>query len=356
MDPRIQNVLEHAILAPSGDNCQPWKITVEGMRVDLFNDPERDNSLYNLQQRASLIAHGAFLENLSLAAPTVGLTCRIELFPDPGQADRIARVHFAEGETTVPPLFEAISRRQTNRERYQPVKISDSQVAAWQNLADPSGPAVWICHQRQQIDDLAASLSWNDRLVFEVFDLHRFLFEQVRWSDAEAGRTGDGLDLKTLGLNRLDRWSFRFLQHWQLVAVLNKLGFAKIIQMKARQNLKSASAVAMLTIPETLPIHYVAGGRLWQRLLLQAASEGLTAQPVAGLACLLQAERDGLLRDNLDEAQRRQLAEIRGTLADYHGAAEDAAILGLFRIGKARPVTRALRRPFNSFLTSRRCE
>ena len=71
MDPRIKTVLEYAIMAPSGDNCQPWKFSVEEMHVKLFNDPDRDHSLYNLDQRASLVAHGAFLENLRLAALSV---------------------------------------------------------------------------------------------------------------------------------------------------------------------------------------------------------------------------------------------------------------------------------------------
>ena len=134
MDPRIKTVLEYAIMAPSGDNCQPWRFAVDGLRVDLFNDPDQDRSLYNLKQRASLIAHGAFLENIRLSAPSVGLQSRIELLLEPDNEEQIATIYFSEGKIEQTDLFKAIPQRHTNREKYLPVKISDTQIKQWQEL------------------------------------------------------------------------------------------------------------------------------------------------------------------------------------------------------------------------------
>jgi hypothetical protein len=350
MDSRIKTVLEYAVMAPSGDNCQPWKFTVDGLNVDLFNNPDQDRSLYNLKQRASLIAHGALLENIRLAAPSVGLQSQAALLPDPANQKQIASIRFTECKTEQTAHFKAIPQRQTNREKYQPVKISDSQVRQWQSLPDGPGQKITVAHQPSQINHLAKRLSLNDRLVFEIPALHRFLFEQLRWTDEEAQRTGDGLDIKTLGLNAMDRVSFRLLKHWGLVAACNRAGFTSIVQMKARQLIKSSSAVAIVTIPGAQALDYIEGGTLWQRLLLQLSSEGLTAQPIAGLACLMQGAQEGLLGDAVTEIQRACLLNTRKELLTYVGGNDSNVILAMFRIGQGPAVTRALRRPLRSFL------
>ncbi|MBW2187937.1 MAG: hypothetical protein JRG71_16690 [Deltaproteobacteria bacterium] len=221
MDLRLKSVLQHAIMAPSGDNCQPWKFSVKPLQIDL----------YNLKQRASLIAHGALLENIRITAPTVGLHSTFELFPDPDNSHHIASINFAECATEASSSqFLAIAERQTNREKYIPVTISDSQIKSWQDLAERDGEKIWLSCQKKQIADLSRLLSLNDRLVFEVPELHRFLFEQIRWSDSDAVTTGDGLDIKTLGLNAIDKVAFRFLKHHGLVVALKKVGFSRIIQ------------------------------------------------------------------------------------------------------------------------------
>ena len=81
MNERIRKILEAAIQAPSGDNCQPWRFAVSSNRIDLYDDPAADTSYYNFQQRASLVAHGALLENIALVAPTVGFKVVFNLFP-----------------------------------------------------------------------------------------------------------------------------------------------------------------------------------------------------------------------------------------------------------------------------------
>ena len=350
MDPRIQTILQHAVLAPSGDNCQPWKFVVNGLQVELHNDPSRDTSLYNLNQRASLIAHGALLENVRIAGPAVGLLPSFQLFPEPDNPQHIASIRFAEGPTETSPLYTAIPERHTNRETYRPVKISDRQADTWQALPDQPGQRLWIGRDSGQLDTLAGLLSLNDRLVFEVPELHRFLFEQIRWTDEEAAKTGDGLDIKTLGLNTLDRMAFRFLKHWALVAALNMVGFSRIIQMKAKSLQKSASAIAVVVVPGSSAEDYVHGGQLWQRFLLQLASEGLTAQPIAGLACLMQAAHEGLLEGRVAKRHLSQLLDIRGELLRVAGAGETDVVLAMFRVGRGPAVARAMRRGMDEFL------
>ena len=349
MDSRLKTVLQYAVMAPSGDNCQPWKFVLNGLQVDLYNDSSRDTSLYNLKQRASLIAHGALLENIRIAAPAVGLHPVFELFPDPEKPQHVAAIRFSEGEKEVSPLRAAIASRHTNREKYFSVKISDSQLDGWKMLPEQAGQGLWITRDPKQIDALADLLSLNDRLVFEEPELHRFLFEQIRWTNEEAASTADGLDIKTLGLSALDRMAFRFLRSWKLVGALNKVGFSRIIQFKAKGLQKSASAIAVVTVPDLTVGDYVQGGQLWQRFLLQLASEGLAAQPIAGLACLMQAAHEGELEGRVTRQHLDQLVDIRAKLLGMVGIEGKGVVLAMFRVGRGPVVARALRRGMDEF-------
>src|SRR3989338_3310518 len=115
MDDAIQKIVEAGIQAPSGDNCQPWRFVVKGNTIELYNLPERDNSLYNWGQRASYVAHGALLENMSIAASQLGYTLSIDLFPEKSDTNFIARVTLIEVEAKNEPLYDAIFKRCNNR-------------------------------------------------------------------------------------------------------------------------------------------------------------------------------------------------------------------------------------------------
>ena len=231
---------------------------------------------------------------------------------------------------------------------YTPAVISNDQINNWQTLTSDKNQKIWCSNDKQMIMKLTALLSYNDRLVFEVKDLHRFLFEQIRWSDTQVQTTRDGLDRNTLGLNALDKFSFRFLKNWSLVSLLNKICFSKIIQLKSKHLLKTASSIAMITIPGTEKQNYLHGGQTWQRFLLQLASENLTTQPIAGLALLMQSSYEDILENKISPKQHAKLLNIRQELLGIINADERTTILAIFRIGHGPNVIRAIRKPLKS--------
>ncbi|SHJ57705.1 hypothetical protein SAMN02745165_02699 [Malonomonas rubra DSM 5091] len=351
MDSRIIKIIEYAIMAPSGDNCQPWRFSVTGKQINLYNIPERDTSLYNLHQRASLVSHGAVLENIEICAPSFGLTADIRLLPDQTDPNLIATALLTECPTKNHELLDTISKRHTNREAYSSVEISNTQRKKLMTLGTQDGQEVWLSQTTAERKSLAKLLSYNERLVFEIHELHQFLFEHLRWTDEEAIKTGDGLDIKTLGLNSIDKYAFNFLKNWQFVNLLNKVGFSKIIEFKGRQLLNTASSVAILSITGSEPKDYVQGGQLWQRFLLHLAKEGLTAHPVAGLAFLLQSVKEGSLKNHLNNSQLQRLNAILNDLQQMTNS-NDSTLLSMFRIGQGAEVTRALRKPVECFIVN----
>ena len=90
----LSKILDLAVQAPSGDNCQPWKFSRDGDQLLLINDIGRGRHFLNVAQRASLIASGAVLENISIAANAEGLDADVTLFPYGDEDPTVAALRF----------------------------------------------------------------------------------------------------------------------------------------------------------------------------------------------------------------------------------------------------------------------
>ena len=111
----IEKILEAGVQAPSGENCQPWRFVARDNKIDILNIPENDLSLYNFRQRGSLIAHGALIENMLIAASVLGYKGSIVLFPNQREDNHVATFTVEKSMPKEERLFASISKRSTNR-------------------------------------------------------------------------------------------------------------------------------------------------------------------------------------------------------------------------------------------------
>ena len=176
---QISELLENAVYAPSGDNCQPWKFVKEENLLHIHNDPQKDTSLYNFRQRASLIAHGALLENISIISKSMQYEAKIDLFPTPESSEKIATIRFKETNQPEDSLYKWIKHRTTNRKKYTTIPLTEKQKKILTSASEPF-PSINIYLNTEAIPSLAKILANNDRMVFENYYLHNFLFNNIR--------------------------------------------------------------------------------------------------------------------------------------------------------------------------------
>lgn len=347
---KFRNLLEAAICAPSGDNCQPWKFEVQGDTVRIINLPERDTSLFNFRQRASFIAHGALLENLLLAASAGGYAADVTLFPSGSDPDLIATVNFSQASAQVSPLFDAIKSRCTNRRRYDSSPLADVERKALEAVAEGSGGRLILTGTADEKAFLAGIVALNDRLVFENENLHAFLFDHIRWNDHEARETRDGLDIKTLDLAPPDSMAFPLLKSWPLVKFLNTFGISRIVAGNARKLALSSSALGLILVPGSEAIEYINAGRLMERVWLEATRIGLSFQLMTGITFLMQKMFDGDTAGLL-ASHAALIADARKRVVErFDVGAETIAVM--FRVGRSsQPSARSLRLPIDSLVT-----
>ena len=91
-------MVEHAVLAPSGGNCQPWKFFADGMRLSVVHDRVRSKNLLDADHCGSLLALGAAIQNICIAAASRGLATRIERCPSGHDQTLVAKLSFSPGE------------------------------------------------------------------------------------------------------------------------------------------------------------------------------------------------------------------------------------------------------------------
>lgn len=69
----IENILDVARWAPSGDNTQPWRFEiVDKLHFIVHGFDTRDHCVYDLDGHPSQMAIGALLENIEIAATEWG--------------------------------------------------------------------------------------------------------------------------------------------------------------------------------------------------------------------------------------------------------------------------------------------
>jgi nitroreductase len=120
-DDLLREVVQYAILAPSGHNTQPWRFRVYDGALELLADRTRALPIVDPHDRALIISCGAALAFLRVALHHLGREPTLDLVPDRGNGDLLARVRI--GEPRVPSesdeaLFRAIPHRRTNRQPF----------------------------------------------------------------------------------------------------------------------------------------------------------------------------------------------------------------------------------------------
>ena len=118
---KLRFFIAYAILAPSSHNTQPWLFRLVDNVIYLYADRTRALPVVDPDDRELVMSCGAALYTLRLAMRHFGYQASVDLFPDPGDPDWVARIE-VDAVAKVNPeahnLFWAITSRRTNRQAY----------------------------------------------------------------------------------------------------------------------------------------------------------------------------------------------------------------------------------------------
>lgn len=346
MEAALRTILETAVWAPSGDNSQPWSFVVRGNTVRVMLDPKRDNPILNFKLSGTYIAHGALIENIVLAAPLSGLAADVRLLPDPADPLCTAEIAFSPSSAPADPLSAAIRERHTNRKPYANRSVGPETLAAFSGAArSVPGVRLFLTEDRAALNAVAGASAIMEQVALETPALRGLFVSDILWSDEDNRSGKQGLYIKTMELPPPARFLMRRLSRPAVARFADALGFAKIARFANTKLYASAPVMGLVTISEESPSAYLAAGRAFQRVWLEATHRDLAFHPVTGILFLARSAERGTAEGLLP----RHLAPIREANAEIKkrfGAMEHDIPAMLFRAGYAKPATaRSFRRP-----------
>lgn len=280
----LDHLVRAAVQAPSGDNAQPWRFQrdEEGLQILLHADSDR--SFFNVLQTASLIACGAAVENIVLAAGSLGLQAQATLLPDPVQENLMADVRLKPGAGKADPLSRCIWTRCTNRRAFSRRPLPDWVLEDLGKRASViPGARLHFMSSRRQLRKLARVIYLADRIRTEHQGLHEHFTSMIRFSDKEARTRRDGLPLPNLEAGLAGELFLRLTKPWPVMRTMNSVGLGRMVAMHSARGILDSGGTGLVTIEGMEPRDFLAGGRALQRAWLAMEHHGLQMQPMTAV-------------------------------------------------------------------------
>jgi hypothetical protein len=348
----IEQVLELARWAPSGDNTQPWRFEIcspDEAIIHTFDT--RRHCVYDLDGMPSQISVGALLETARIAATAQHMRADIERLPSQTEERLRFRVRLVPDGTVEPcPLLPHIERRSTQRRPLARRALTLEQKAALEASVGPTFRLLWLEGSRRWAMARLMFESAKIRLTTpEAYAVHRDVIEwHARTSEAKIPDQAVGLDPGGLALMR---WA---MKSWSRTRILCTY-FGGTLLPRVQLDLLPAlwcGAHVLICAQETsgsVDDHLNAGAAV-QRLWLTAELLGLRHQPEMTPLIFARYHHEGR-EFSVDPRAFDRAGRIRQRLAAVTGERNPAATVWVGRIGVGpSPRARSLRRPLSSLI------
>ena len=288
---KIIQLLNYAINAPSGGNSQHWTFKISDNKLTILSHPEKDNPVLNFRFRGTLIAQGALIENIIIAASHYDLEAMVNIASDPND-QAIAQITFNDFQVSPDPLYSSIPKRFTNRKQYRDKIIPKEILTDIFNMANVLGGSMvntFFIGDKNKMAIAGKAASNNEIVMLENKVLHNLFFKEVIWNSYEEKiKGGSGLYIKTLELKKPQEIVFRIIRHWPMMAILKKIGLAKFIASENAKIYETGGAMGAISVNGDSHENFIMAGRVLERIWLSCAKEGINLQLMTGILFMWQ--------------------------------------------------------------------
>jgi hypothetical protein len=278
----IENILDHARWAPSGDNTQPWRFEiVDAHHFIVHGYDTRDYCVYDLQGHASQLSIGILLESIAITATNFGYKAEFQVRKNSPETRPAIEVSLFQDKTISPdPLFPYLPVRSVQRRVLKMTQLTVEQKKSLQEAVGDAYSLGWF--EGWQNRWQAALLMFKNgklRLTLpEAFPTHSSVIEwNARFSNDRIPDQAIGVDVVT---TRIMEWA---MKSWSRAKFLN-IYFAGTllprIEMDLLPALFCAGHFALIAKQKPQCVEdYFAAGRALQRFWLTATQLNLQLQP-----------------------------------------------------------------------------
>jgi hypothetical protein len=311
----LRKLIAEANLAPSFYNAQParWHFAADGT-VQLYEDLQRRLPVADPTGRLARMGVGAAFEGLNIALSKSGLSLRVLRLAQPGDEPdtdkpslRLVASALINQGAARDVLAAYVYERHTFRGEFEPVnpEARDALAGLMRHLGD-----VDAIVESEDIQDLAQRYQHYHEEQMQRTAYQAEFYRWMRWTQREAQRRHDGLNIRDMAPTRLPRITKALLLRSLVRMTLESLGVVPEMYDETR-SIASACAIGVLTGARDEDA-FVSGQRFY-RVWLEICRAGYALCPMTSAT----ATDEGL-----------------STLRERFKIPHDRQITSLFRVGK----------------------
>jgi len=339
MKETIEKIVHYATMAPSPFNAQPWKFTFQGSELDVYIEPGRlDRGIVtDLNHKEQYYSLGAAIENIRIAARHYGYDASISYLPDSKETQHIAKIQFTISQTKESnderALFDAIDKRWTNRNPMNGKTLSQEIIQEFMaSVNEENDFKLYFTNKRNDIAHIAELAGIGERMKWEIKTVQK---KEYLWMRFSSKQLIDGVPVWHFGYSKKLAPFMKIVLQWPLVSFLNLFGFSRYIGAASRKRKAlKAPCIITLTAANDTVTDWVTGGQLYQRLLLLAAKNSVTIQPLSCVHEWIDVERNNWA-DKISVKHQKMLPLYRA-LPQKLSIPKEEWITAIFAAGYAR--------------------
>lgn len=312
-----RELVRYATLAPSSHNTQCWKFRLTQHAITILPDLLRRCPVVDPDDHHLFVSLGCATENLVLAAQANGLSAVTMFASAPNEAVQIS---LEPMQAVQSPLFDAIPKRQSTRTEYDGKPLTNEELKLLELAGTGNGVQVLLLTEKQMMEQVLEYVIQGNTAQINDPAFVEELQHWIRFSDAEAVRTGDGLFSRSTGNPSVPRWlGSNFMGLFFTTKKENE---------KYAKHVRSSAGIAVFVSDASDKTHWLETGRCYQRFALQATALGIR---------------------NAHLNQAVEIAALRPQFSSFLAIGNRRPDL-VVRFGHGPEMPRSLRRPVDSVL------
>jgi hypothetical protein len=345
-------ILECGILAPSGDNTQPWRFRIVSdseIELRLFKS---DNAAHFFEagNRTLYLSCGAVIENMRVAASKFGNQLHANFFPIAQDPLLVARLQIKRSNQNKSKHLDVLPKRLTNRKFFSKQGIPADLPLELAGLSSGAARVRLIGNTEPGFKQLAALIGKSERIRFENKKVHTEFTPVLRFTRHESEATRDGLDVRTFEAGPLSPLIFRAGKNWGGQKALNVFGFSRQIFFYTYFLALSSDAIGFVAADSFSELDFLKGGEVVERIWHELTVKGYYLQPMESFPVFLINWQLNQLKD-FSDAQKELFLTLKNEFYSLTGTEESQGLIFMFRVGRASaPKVRSLRKPLECFI------
>ena len=316
-----RELVRYATLAASSHNTQCWKFKIAENGIVILPDFARRCPAVDPDNHHLFVSLGAATENLLQAALFNGLQGEVNF---DANATQLINVELTPTKAIASPLFKAIPDRQCTRAEYDGKPLSAEELNLLELAGTGDGVHILLHTEKQAMENILAYVVAGNSAQMNDAAFLAELKSWIRFSSADALRTGDGLYSAASGNPSMPQW---------LGSPLFNLMFnEKNENDKYAQQIRSSAGVAIFVSDKNDRAHWLEVGRCYERFALQTTALGI---------------RSAFLNQAVEVSQVRKQFAQHLNIDESEGAGRIDLVI---RFGRGRLMPKSLRRPIEAVL------